>query len=101
MSNKQTLKLMPDYGCYPIWRIEPIDEFDNLDPNDLPIPTELKKDLMDWADRYDAILNQDDPRSSGFKSESEELKFREDGKELHRRLQEELGEEVKITFHVS
>lgn len=99
MRNIQNLKLMPDYNCFPLWCMDP-DEYDNIDPNELPLSNRLKQDLTAWAGRYDAILNWDDPVNSDFKSEEEEQQFKEDGKELHQRLQEELKGKVKVTYYV-
>lgn len=86
---------MPDYQCFPLWEIgENI--YDNIDPNDLPISQELKRDLYAWADTYESFLNLEDPLNSRFVSEEEEKQFETDGENLQKRLQEELGENFKI-----
>ena len=89
----RTLKLMADYQCFPLW--EP-SEFENVDPNELPISQELKRDLYTWMDKYDSILDWEYPPDSGFKSEQEEQQFKQDGKNLQRRLQQELGAEFQV-----
>ena len=66
----------------------------------MPISQELKQDLLTWAATYDNTLNHEDPLNSGFRSEEDEQKFRENGIQLHQRLQKELGEEVIVTFHI-
>lgn len=63
---RRTLKLMADYGAWPLWDSE-APEY-NIDPNTLPLSEETKRRLMAWADAYDATLNQDYPPSSAFRA---------------------------------
>ncbi|MFV8808600.1 hypothetical protein ACNSPD_00655 [Yersinia enterocolitica] len=93
----KTIKLMADYGCHPIWGTTPND-FGDISPNELPISIELQDSLKRWADRFEAILNMDDPASSRFKSTSEEKMFIADGYELAQRLRDELGSEYEIIY---
>lgn len=85
---------MADYGCFPLW--EPSSEEYNIDPNNLPISEELKSALMNWADKYDATLNQDYPPDSCFASKAEEEAFEEESEILFQQLQRELGEDFEI-----
>ncbi|HHH1591716.1 TPA: hypothetical protein ACPZUF_000416 [Yersinia enterocolitica] len=93
----KTIKLMADYGCHPLWETTPND-FGDISPNELPISIELQDSLKRWADRFEAILNMDDPASSRFKSTSEEEMFIADGYELAQRLRDELGSEYEIIY---
>ena len=90
---------MPDYECFPVWCTNS-DNSGSIEPNQLPISQELKRDLLTWAATYDNTLNREDPLNSGFRSQEDEQKFRENGIQLHQRLQKELGQEVKVTFHI-
>ncbi|MGC6389064.1 hypothetical protein ACMV8I_15600 [Ewingella sp. S1.OA.A_B6] len=92
------IKLMADYQCHPLWGTT-LEDFGDLSPEELPISLELKNSLGEWAKRYDALLNMDDPASSGFKSEEEAKLFIDDGYKLAERLQIELGSAYKITYH--
>lgn len=92
------IKLMADYHCHPLWGTTS-EDIGDISPEDLPISLELKNNLGEWAKRYDDILNIDDPSSSGFKNEKEEKLFIDDGYKLAERLQKELGETYKITYH--
>lgn len=67
----KTIKLMADYNCHPLWGTAP-EDLGDISPEELPISSELKHSLRQWAERYDAILNMDDPMLSGFKNEREE-----------------------------
>ena len=69
---------MADYHCHPLWGTTP-EDLGDISPEELPISPELKHSLRKWAERYDAILNMDDPISSGFKNEREEKQFIDDG----------------------
>ena len=91
----RTIKLMTDYGCFPIWDC---DNGRNLNPEDLPISTSLKQDLKKWAETFDAILDWDDPASAGFKSDREEQEFEEKGLELWQRLENEIGDEYIVEY---
>ncbi|WP_159565317.1 hypothetical protein [Budvicia diplopodorum] len=88
---------MADYGCYPLWGTTP-EKLGDIPPSELPISTELQDRLQSWADRFDAILNMDDPVSSGFRSTSDEDIFIEDGYQLAQCLRDELGSEYEIIY---
>lgn len=92
------IKLMADYHCHPLWGTTP-EEFGDISPDEIPISSELKYSLKEWAERYDAILNKDDPASSAFKSEEEEKRFIDDGYKLAYLLHEEIGNEYIIIYH--
>jgi hypothetical protein len=89
------IKLMPDYKCHPLWSMDAIE---NIDPASLPISSQLSAALTGWANAYDNTLNVSDPASSGFSSAVEEQQFAESGKNLHRRLLDELGPEYHIEY---
>ena len=88
------LKLMTDYDCYPLWDSSGV----NIDPHAIGISATLVVDLMAWADKYDATLNRDNPRNSGFPSEQEEVHFRDEGERLRARLQRELGDSTEVVL---
>lgn len=92
------IKLMADYHCHPLWGAT-LEDFGDISPEELPISLELKCSLREWAERYDATLNMDDPASSGFKSEEEEKRFIDDGYKLTYLLQEELGDNYIVVYH--
>jgi hypothetical protein len=92
------IKLMADYECHPLWGTTP-EDFGDISPKELPISLELQNSLNEWAKRFDAILNMEDPASSGFNSEAEEKLFIDDGYKLAQRLRNELGSEYEIIYH--
>ena len=87
--SKRQFKLMPDYGCYPVWETRG-DEYENMDPDTLPISETLATELTSWAAQFDATLNQRDPVSSGFASKAEECAFDMHGRSLWAELRKEL-----------
>ena len=94
----RTLKLMADYGCFPLWETAEGRTL-NVDPRELSISQSLKDALDLWAERYDATLYQDDPIRSGFQDADAEAAFRAEGEGLMRRLQTELGDKYALTSH--
>jgi hypothetical protein len=95
----KTIKLMADYGCFPLWHVSG-EEVGDIDPNDLPLSQELRRRLADWAHTFDQTLNQDYPPDSGFKSEADEVEFKQQAIRLAEQLREELGAEFEITVRV-
>lgn len=95
----RTIKLMPDYQCFPLWEASP-GQVGNIDPKSLPISGDLKMQLAIWAETYDATLNMDDPACSGFQSDEAEAAFKKNGSELGRRLQDELGPNLTVKIKI-
>lgn len=91
------IKLMADYECFPLWGTA-LDDLGDISPEELPISQELKNSLYEWAERFNAILNIEDPASSGFKNEEEEKLFIDDGYKLAQCLRNELGSEYEIIY---
>ena len=91
-------RLAPDYHCWPLWH-NGANEVGNIDPQNLPISRPLVDDLNTWAYEFDATLNMDDPASSGFKTEDDEIDFKKRGVILAGRLRAELGSEFCIEYH--
>lgn len=94
----RAIKLMADYYCFPLWNNSPV-EVGNIDPESLPLSSDLKARLNDWSEKYDSILNDDDPASSGFETREDEQNFIREGKELAECLQAELGDSYQVTYH--
>lgn len=90
----RTLRVMPDYGCHPLW------DPSNLAPDDdqLGLSAGLASALDDWAGEYDRTLNQEDPLSSGFGSAEDQADFVRRGEALAHRVSEELGPEWKVSY---
>jgi hypothetical protein len=95
----RAIKLMADYQCSPLWEASP-GVIGNIDPGQLPISERLRRDLTEWADRYNSTLNHSDPAQSGFPNDSARAEFKHKGLELGERLKNELGDgfavEVKV-----
>jgi hypothetical protein len=92
------LKLMADYESFPLWQSAP-DSPANIDPETLPLSSETRELLKRWAATYDATLNRVDPVASGFESGQAEAEFDRQGMELRAKIQEELGDDYKLTYY--
>src|SRR5262245_17262764 len=97
-SKMKAIKLMTDYGCFPLWGVDVVG---NIDPRALAISDELRSDLNRWAQRYDGVLNHDDPAQSRFKTPKEEDAFEKEGRRLWRELQKQLGPTYKVVYFSS
>ncbi|GAA6623181.1 hypothetical protein [Scytonema sp. NUACC26] len=94
MSEK--IKLMADYGCYPLWWAS--DKAGDIDPATLSLSQETIIRLEKWAEVYDAKLNWDDPASSGFPSFEVRDAFEEEGISLWKQLQQELAPNYEVVY---
>lgn len=93
MAMKPTIKLMPDYGCWPLWS-----GYDCIDPRDLPLTHETAQRLMQWAAIFDSILNHDDPKESVWPSEEAYNAFYQEGFHLWLQLRDELAESHTVWY---
>lgn len=96
----KTIKLMPDYHCYPLWDMTPY-KYCDLDPQKLPISRPLQIQLMDWAKVYDETLNIEYPVDSGFSSVDTKNAFEAEGARLANRLRDELGPELTVEVSIN
>ncbi len=92
------LRLMPDYGCWPIWS-GGAGDCDNIDPEDLPIADGSRDRLQRWVDAFDAILDPGDPAASDFATAGDEVAHEREGRELWRILEAELAPDFRLHYH--
>ena len=88
---------MAEYGGTVLWGVRAAD-IGAVDPDNLPLTTELKIALRAWADTYDNTLNQEYPPDSAFASPAEEEAFEVEGRRLWRELQTQLGPDYKVVY---
>ncbi|KAB8141083.1 hypothetical protein F8S13_21445 [Chloroflexia bacterium SDU3-3] len=84
---KQTIRLMPDYGCWPLWWMNGDGD---IDPHTLPLTSETVERLIYWSDTFDASLNRDDPASSAWPNKETYEAFENEGYQLWLILRQEL-----------
>lgn len=93
------LKVMPDYECFPLWDEGALPENNpNLDPRKLPLSQCLVDDLLAWAGQFDATLKRDDPAASGFSTAAEDRRFQDEGRQLAKRVADELGSSAIVRY---
>lgn len=99
----KSIKLMTDYSSYPIWwhGTNIIDDevlAGSINPKDLPLSENTVYRLMRWQEKWDAILNQEDPSQSGFATPEEEQSFEREGFYLWYIVQEELKDKYHVAY---
>ncbi|MEH2250506.1 hypothetical protein [Nostoc sp.] len=93
----EKIKLMADYGCYPLWWVSP-EKVGNIDPETLPLIPETIKRLNKWEEIFNAKLNWEDPANSPDLSEEAEAAFEEEGISLWKQLQTELAPNYQVVY---
>ena len=96
VSMPKKIKLMADYGCYPLWWASK--QAGDIDPATLSLSQETISRLEKWADVYDAKLNWDDPASSGFPTKEAKEAFELEGISLWKQLQQELAPNYEVVY---
>ena len=89
------LRVAVDYGAFPVWDM---DVGGMVDPGTLPIDAVMVAGLQQWADRFDAALDWDDPAASTTPSPAWRRRFHADGWALARALQAQLGPAYQVSF---
>lgn len=91
------IKLMPDYGCSPLWWDEP-NLVGNIEPEELPLSNTTIEALYQWSEVSITSLDWDDP-SNSFSLLVDDIKiFEHEGLRLWLLLKEELGSDYFITY---
>ena len=89
------IKLMPDYGCYPIWGV---DEIGNIAPEKLPLKADTISRLNAWARLFDDGLDWSDPGGESLWSEEDAQLFEQEGINLWHQLRRELSPKYEVYF---
>jgi hypothetical protein len=89
------IKLWADYGSYPLWGV---DEIDNIAPEELPLTQETIQRLNAWQDTYDQTLNQEYPPLSNFPNQQAEMDFQQEGISLWKQLRLELAPDYEVFY---
>ena len=93
----QKIKLMLDYGCYPLWWHDS-DQIGNIEPATLPLSQATLKRLEALAEANNAQLNWDDPANSPEPTEAELDAWEREGVELWQQLQTELSPDYEVVY---
>jgi hypothetical protein len=93
----EKIKLMADYGCYPLWWASS-GKAGDIDPETMPLSEATISRLEKWADIYGAKLNWEDPNSSGFPNLEAQAAFETEGISLWKQLQKELAPNYEVIY---
>jgi hypothetical protein len=91
------IKLMADYGCFPLWYNES-DKCGDINPESLPLTQSTINRLHKWSDLYNTFLDWSDPGNSPEVPDDVWEAFKQEGKELWKLLQLELGLDYKVSY---
>ncbi|CAD5982140.1 Antitoxin [Planktothrix tepida] len=94
------IRLMTDYGCYPLWWDEP-DQVGDLEPESLPLSQETIQRLYHWADAFETRLNLADPSDSPEVTPEEIERFEWEGLSLWKQLDQELAPDYEVVYFSS
>lgn len=94
----QKIKLMCDYYCYPLWWTVGSGKAGDIDPETLPLKPQTIQRLQAWADKFNSILNEEDPASSGFAREADRQAFDREGISLWHQVISELEPEYEVHY---
>lgn len=94
------IKLMPEYGCSPIWISEKDGMFGNADihNNNLSISEELKNEIEKWSKKFEKTYDENYPPDSKFLSEIDAIEFEKDGILIWENLQKQLNYVIKVYY---
>ena len=93
------LRLMPEYGCYPVWLYDEHNWIvDTRLPDELSGDAELDAGFNEIADRYEALFINNEREFSyvGFSSEAEKERFLRDWKALVEEITRKTGGRYEI-----
>ncbi|WP_126631241.1 hypothetical protein [Dictyobacter alpinus] len=88
--------MMADYFCPPFWPMDTVSG--PIEPEALPLQQETVHLLYAWADRYDRILNMENPIASSFETPEAELAWRRDGIHLWKKVKQELAPHYEVYY---
>jgi hypothetical protein len=91
------IKLMPDYGCYPLWWDEP-NLVGNINPSELPLSDSTIESLHQWTLLFDTHLDWDNPGNSPELSVHELKEFESEGLRLWLLLIDELSSNYEVSY---
>jgi hypothetical protein len=92
---RKKLRLAAEYMASPFF--DPaVETMRHVEIGELPISEELKRELSEWDEAYQATFNEDDPSASDLLTEEEIQAHNRVGKELAEKIQSELKIEVEF-----
>ena len=82
-------KLMPEYGCSPVWRLSD-QPSENIPISELPVSEKLRASLEKWDETYQSTFDASYPPDSGFGNPKDGEAFLSKGGVLVEEIRKEL-----------
>lgn len=93
-TRRRRVKLMADYGAFPLWWLNRRGGGPGIHPDALPLSPELKMRLLAWAAVYDQLAQTNYEWPSG----QAQAAFIRQGRALLAELREELGDGYEVWY---
>jgi hypothetical protein len=93
------IKIMPEYGCSPLWLYDSKIPTKNLDVSELPISESLKNDIQIWANTFESTFDEAYPPDSGFSNDSDAEAFETSGIHIWENLLKEMSSYYKVSYY--
>lgn len=97
---KSTIRIRPEFGSGPLWWHKSSDpnNVGMIEPDELSISKEIKKRLLHWQVWYQSIYDSEYPPDSHFRNQKEIEAFEQEGVEIWKILQSEIGDMYYISY---
>ncbi|NIJ14657.1 hypothetical protein FHU38_005058 [Saccharomonospora amisosensis] len=102
MNSTIAIMLQFDWGTGPFWvSVDGEIPYDCC-PDEInevvPLSDELIDAVAEWDERMQRTYNDDVPQDSGIQDPEEEARWKDEGRELARRLKAEVGADVRVEY---
>lgn len=96
----KTLKIMPEYGMYPIWITDSNGQpFENISPDELNIAESARQKLENWDMMFQNTFIEKCPPDSGFDSPELEAIFEKEGVEIWSLIKKDLFSKMNVVYY--
>jgi hypothetical protein len=92
------IRLAPEYNTTSVWELYDDGGSEDIEPAELPISPGLQRDLTAWSAAWQSTFAPEYPPESSFPSADAEATFRRAGRELARRLADELNGIAEVSY---
>lgn len=103
--NLKSVRIRPEWRTDPLWITRNTDDLadNNASPEYLSeaygLTQKLAEEIRKWDDEFQSIWDPSDPASAEFPSSETESRWLKQGQNLAKKLAEELGPNVRVSYY--